>query len=382
MNDDITIEHDEEILIDDAYLKALLEEINKASSSIDMEVYIFDNDAVGQLVADTLCNAAKRGVKIRLLVDGIGSIDWGGNITKQMESHGIKTKVFHPLPWKISHWNRSIIVSKFIIPKIITLLSKVNSRNHRKACIIDKNIVFVGSANITSCLTNNNSFGKCWRETSVKLIGANISELQYAFDRTWGKIPFKQRLYKSFDKNTVTSIFQLNYSWRLRHQYYKTLLNRIHQCNERIWVTNAYFVPNSRLLKALINASCRGVDVKILLPDKSDIAIVSMVASAFYSTLLKNGITVYEYTPAILHAKVLILDNWYSVGSSNLNYRSFKHDLELDVNIKTDKAKKILDKQFLHDLSQSHQLKLADVNNQTIFKKIIAHFILLIKYWL
>lgn len=370
-------EYKEEILIDAEYLKSLLNEINKAKYSIDMEVYIFDEDSTGQLVTDALCKAANRGVKIRVLVDGIGSINWGGKIKNQMELNGIKTKVFHPLPWKISRWYKSKSTLK-ILYKIIFLLSKINYRNHRKTCIIDNSIVFIGSANINDHISNN----KCWRETTVKLVGVTIDDIQYAFDKAWGKIPFKSRLHKAFRKIKLDSVFLLNYSWRLRHQHYKSLLNRISHSNKRIWVTNAYFVPDSHLLKRLSKARRNGVDVKILLPEKSDIAIMSIVTSAFYFKLLKNGVLIYQYIPTILHAKTLIIDNWYSVGSSNLNYRSFKHDLEVDVNIQTDSAKEIIDEQFMFDLTQSRQLHLSDINNQSIFKRFIANVLLLIRYWI
>ncbi len=375
------IEYKEEILIDEEYLRSLLEEINKAKYSIDMEVYIFDDDLVGQSVTDALCNAAKREVQIRVLVDGIGSMNWGSNITNQLELNGIKTKVFHPLPWRISHWNRSSVVSKFIIYKIFFLLSKINNRNHRKVCIIDKSIVFVGSANINNHLLKlNTSSANNWRETCVKLVDVRTDEIQYAFDKAWGRIPFKNRLGKIF-RNT-NSTFMFNYSWRLRHQYYKSLLKQIAHCSKRIWVTNAYFVPDSRLLKKLSKASRKGVDVRILLPEKSDVTMESIVTYTFYSILLKNGVLIYEYIPTILHAKVLILDDWYAIGSSNLNYRSFKHDLEVNVNIHTNQAKKIINTQFLYDLSRSRQLNLADVNNQSIVKRFFAWLILLIRYWI
>lgn len=376
-------EYKEAILIDDNYLKSLLEEINRAKYSIDMEVYIFDDDSVGQSVTDALCNAAKRKVQIRILVDGIGSMNWGGKITDQLESNGIKTKVFHPLPWKISHWNRSTVFTKFIIYEIFFLLSKINNRNHRKVCIIDKRVVFVGSANINNHLLKlNTSSADNWRETCIKLVDVRTDEVQYAFNKAWGRIPFKHRLQKLFRNINTNSIFLFNYSWRLRHQYYKSLLKQISQCNKRIWVTNAYFVPDSRLLKKLRKASRKGVDVRILLPEKSDVTMESIVTSTFYFMLLKSGILIYEYIPTVLHAKVLILDDWYVIGSSNLNYRSFKHDLEVNVNIRTDEAKKIINTQFLYDLSQSRQLNLTDVNNQSIFKRIIARLILLIRYWI
>lgn len=368
------------ILQDESYLKTLLIDINNAKKSIDLEVYIFGNDSTAKQVADTLCNAAKKGIKIRVLVDGVGSTTWGGEITTEMELAGIETRIFHPLPWKFLHWRRSTHLPPVFIKKIFYLLSRLNYRNHRKVCIIDNEIVYVGSANINNHLSCSKNH-KAWRETTVKLINVATDEIQYAFDRAWSHFSIKKHLYAIY-KNTFNSIFHLNYSWRLRRQYHKQLMQRISACKTRIWITNSYFVPDNRLLKKLKKASKRGVDVKILLPSKSDIFLISMISNLFYSSLLKNGVSIFEFLPTILHAKILILDDWYAIGSSNLNYRSFLHDLEIDVEIRTQEAQKILDVQFLSDINQSDQIKYEDLKKQPFYKKLFGHLILLFRYWL
>lgn len=374
-------EFKEVILIDDDYLKTLIVDINNAKKTIDLEVYIFEADSVGKAVADALCNAAKQGVKIRVLVDGVGSVTWGGKITDQMELAGIETRIFHPLPWKFLHWRRANYLPAAFIKKIFYLLSKLNSRDHRKICIIDKKIVYVGSANINDHLSDD-VIVKKWRDTTVKIMNVNTDEIQYAFDKAWGRIPIEKHLFSIFKKINSKSIFHLNYSWRLRHRHYKQLIKRISNCKKRIWVTNAYFVPDSHLLKKLEKASQKGIDVRILIPGKSDIVFMSMVSTTFYSSLLKSGALIYEYLPTILHAKILILDDWIVVGSSNLNYRSFLHDLEVDVDIRSDENKDVIKKQFLSDISLSRQIKYEDLNKQTIYRKILGRFILLIRYWL
>lgn len=373
-------EFKEIILNDEDYLKSFLIDIKNAKKNLDIEAYIFENDTVGKIVADALCDAAKKGVKIRVLVDGVGSATWGGQITNQMEQSGIETRIFHPLPWKFLHWYRSSYLPKSFIKKIYYFLSRLNYRNHRKLCIIDNEIVYIGSANINDHLCNSNS-SKAWRETTVKLINVTTDEIQYAFDRAWFHFSIKKLLNNKY-KKIFYSIFHLNFTWRLRRHYYKQLIKRIGNCKTRIWVTNSYFVPDSRLLKTLIKARQRGVDVRILLPGESDIFLISMVTNTFYSLLIKNGVLVYEFMPTILHAKILILDDWHLIGSSNLNYRSFFHDLEINVEIQTQAAKEIIEKQFLIDIKQSRQIQADDLKKQPFCKKIFGKFILLIKYWL
>ncbi len=363
----------EVVLNDDDYLKTFLIDINSAKNTIDLEVYIFETDSVGKIVTDALCNAAKRGVKIRVLVDGVGSISWGGELAAQMELAGIETRVFHPLPWKFMHWRRTSFLPHIFIQNIFYLLSRINSRNHRKVCILDKNIVYVGSANISD---------KAWRETTVKLINVNINDIQYAFDKAWGNPLIKKNVGDIFKKSADPSSFLLNYSWRLRHRYYSKLMKRISNCKKRIWVTNSYFVPDSRLLKKLIKASLMGIDVRILLPGESDLIYMSLVSTTFYSDLLKSGVLIYEYKPKILHAKILILDDWITVGSNNLNYRSFLHDLEVGVKIRSCEAQSVIEQQFMKDINQARQIQSEDLKSQFFFKKMIGRFILLVRYWL
>src|SRR3989344_6416821 len=123
----------------------------------------------------------------------------------------------------------------------------------------------------------------------------------------------------------------------------------IEKCQKRIWMTNAYFVPDNFLLKALVDAADTGVDVRIILPKKSDLRFMTWASATFHENLLKAGIRIFEYVPSILHAKTLIIDDWVLVGSSNMNYRSLLHDLEVDINVASLTAKKTLEQQFLTD---------------------------------
>lgn len=379
-----TMPHDykEIILIDDAYFTSLITDIQKANNTIDLETYIFKNDEIGKKVALALCDAAERGVRVRLLVDGIGTFTWGNKLLPEFEKAGVLTRVFHPLPWFFSYWHPTKKNTNSFTAKILYLLSKMNTRNHRKVCIIDKHIVYIGSANITQYYFTYQHSENSWRETSVKLVGAKIDDLSYAFEKAWGHIPIRKRLRLGLRKIKKNPVFLLNYSWRRRHLLYQALLNRISNCKERIWITNAYFVPDNYLLRRLIRAARHGVDVRILLPHKSDVMISSIAATTFYKILLKNGVAVYEYMPSMLHAKMLILDDWFCVGSSNLNHRSLRHDLEVDVNIRTPHAQAILEHQFHEDIKQSKKLNLADIKKQPFYISIIGRWLLIVRHWI
>ncbi|OGT41680.1 MAG: hypothetical protein A3F42_02980 [Gammaproteobacteria bacterium RIFCSPHIGHO2_12_FULL_37_34] len=372
----------ETILINEFYIPSFIADIQTAKETIDIETYIFENDNIGQEVTHALCHAAHHGVRVRILVDGIGTPNLGNKITTQLETAGIAIRVFHPLPWLIWQWWQTRNPSSSVISHILQLFSVVNSRNHSKISIIDQHIVYVGSANITAKNLTKKNGGENWRDTTVRLTGIKTEELQYAFERNWGGVPIQKRLRFAFRSIDPNPVFRLNYSWRNRRALYITLLRRMLHCKERIWITNAYFVPDDVLLKKLLRVAKKGVDVRIMLPYQSDVFIVSLASYTFYSILLKHGVAIYEYLPSMLHAKTLILDDWYCVGSSNLNSRSLRHDLEVDVCIQTLKAKRALEQQFVNDLEQSQKININDLKKKPWYKMIVGRLLLFIRYWM
>jgi cardiolipin synthase A/B len=352
------------------YFAALLSDIKRAEKSIELETYIFTLDEFGKKIVAALSEAAKRGVLVRVLVDGAGTPLWGGSIVRRLERAGAETRVFHPFPWRLWQWSRSRVHAPSLL-KAIYLLLKINSRNHRKVCIIDKKIVYVGSFNIS---------GEAWRDTGVRLNHADLRDILQAFESSWSHIPIQERMRHFFHHIRTNPIIRLNNTWYRRRTLYKSLLRRIKKCQQRIWITNAYFVPDNFLLRRLIEAAHLGVDVRILLPRESDVSFMPWASQAFYERLLKSGARVFEYTSSILHAKTLILDDWMTIGSSNLNHRSLLHDLEVDVNVRLPESKKALEQQFLHDLSHAKEVHLEGRQKRPWYQQIIAWIALYLKY--
>lgn len=370
------------VLINEKFFTALIEAINAAKKTIDLETYIFNNDEFGQQVAQALCAAAERKVLVRVLVDGAGTYDWGNELTKQLEKSGVQTRVYHPLPWFSEEWSRNANHKFSFFKKIIYSFANIDSRNHRKTCIIDGNIVFIGSANIIACHIDAKKKKTPLRDTTVKIMGVNPIEVTYAFDRAWGKVGFKRRFYHFAQRIDKKSIFLLNYTLRRRIYINRSLYHHIGNARKRLWIINAYFVANGKLLNRLTKAAKRGVDVKIILPGKYEIAAVSLVTRTFYTLLLEAGAVIYEYQTDILHDKTMIIDDRYSVGSSNLNYRSLIHDLEVEVIVEDSTAQAELENQFKKDLKHSKKITLKDVNKMPWAKRLLGRFLLLLKYWL
>lgn len=358
----------------DEYFATLLNDINQAEKVIDLETYILEFDALGRKVMAALRAAALRQVKVRILVDGAGTSDLDRNLVRDFEDAGGEIRIFHPFPWKLWQWSRGI-VKKSALLKALYLLLKMNSRNHRKVCLIDKKIAYLGSFNICEDHLDIKR-----RDTGVRLTHVDFKELSYAFEVTWNHVKIKERIRDFFRHVRANPVIRLNNTWHRRRILYKNLLRRMRQCKERIWITNAYFVPDNLLLRRLRHAAKRGIDVRILLPQKADILFMPWASKVFYARLLKAGAKIYEYVPGILHAKTLILDNWMLIGSSNLNHRSILHDLEVDVNIRLPESKSALEKQFLLDLNNAIAISYDDWKRRPLYQRIVGKMLLYVKY--
>jgi cardiolipin synthase len=363
------------------YFSSLIEDIKSAEQNIDLETYIFAEDEIGDAIADALIDASKRGVVVRILVDGAGSPHWGSNITKRLEAAGVKTRIFHPFPWRFWQWSRAKINAPFLL-KTIYLILKINSRNHRKTCFIDNKIAYIGSFNICKNHLSREKHGDGWRDTGVRLNGTELNTLAEAFIAAWDFMPVPERIKAFFKHVHSNPVIRLNNMRHRRRILYKNLLARMGQCKERIWITNAYFIPDNFLLKKLVHAAENGVDVKILLPKKSDVLFMPWATSNFYGKLLNAGVKIFEYLPSFLHAKTLILDNWMLIGSTNLNHRSLLHDLEVDVNIRDQSSKDALEAQFQKDLTTAKEMLIENWRKRPLWQRFLGRLIVYLKYWI
>ncbi len=364
------------ILIDREYPESLIADINAAKDTIDMETYIFASDEMGESIANALIDAAKRKVKVRLLVDGVGTMNWKNNLSYKIEAAGVFTKVYHPLFFLFHQWHNS---SSFL-KEIAHLFTHINSRNHRKTCLIDKKIVYVGSANII-----DNAYVKdqkiLWHDIGIRLTEINTEEIQYAFNKAWGCISFTKRLQKFFIKTNQDPIFRLNYSWKKRRFLYRDLANKIANSNKRIWIANAYFFPKKFLLNRLIQAAERGIDVRIIVPEKTDIIGMPILSKYYYPILLKKGVTIMHHTDGMLHAKISIIDDWFCIGSSNFNHRSLRRDLEADVTIQNQETKKKLEDYFQNLFENSVKVTSKEDVSLSFFNRVLLNLLWLIRSW-
>ncbi len=352
------------------YFETLIDEINRAQKTLEIAVYIFNLDSIGVSILDALLDALARGVHVRLMVDGIGTAEYVEEIAEKLSRAGGGVKVFHPLPWRFRIYKWSLQQGSFF-DKYLYFHKKVNRRDHRKLIIIDQKKAWCGSLNFTA---DHTGVANPWRDYGVQLEGEPVADLLNHYDSVWSqrKYAIKRRQLKHFHVNTP---------FRLRRLKNRLLLKKISNAKERVWVSNAYFSPSRSLIKAIKKACKRNVDVRFVVADKSDIPAFPMLASTYYADLIKLGVKIYAYQRGMLHAKVLLIDEACLVGSTNLNNRSFFHDLELDVILSKPETIKAIQEYLIEDMNGSRKVELNDMS--WLRRNLLFGWALrIIRYWM
>ena len=357
----------------DHFFAELLHDINAANHSIDMNFYIVELDQLGTRIIGALAAARQRGVRVRFLMDGVGSAYHARQIATLLSEADCEVRIFHPLPFTpwLFKWS---IVQGNILQKLSFFLLNINQRNHYKLCIIDQQHIWSGSFNISARHLSTSQGGDNWRDYGVKLTDNHTEDIQCCFDTLWGSAnqrPALSRLHK----------FRANLSIPMRKFHNRLMLYRIRHANQRIWICNAYFAPSKAAIKTLIQAGKNGVDVRLILPSRSDVLLFPAISQTYYRQLLKHGIKIHEYQPRLLHAKVMLLDDKCWIGSTNMNHRSFYHDMELDLVLDKPETIERISKELQKDMANAVQIDLEHLKHWS-FRLFFARFLRLFRYWL
>lgn len=362
----------------DLFFKSLESAIDAAVASVDLEFYIFAIDTTGQRFFEALERAAARGVLVRLLVDGIGSTAFARNYRQRAKLAGIKLRVFHELSWE-RWWPRGESVPE----RRSTwrrMFRRLNHRNHRKVVVIDGHTAFVGSFNITKYHLASEMGASAWRDTGVIVEGDGVRDLSATFEDVWGGRLQRLRRRLRRRKPALSPLVRLNVTGKQRRESYLDLLVRLVGARKRVWITNAYFVPDGSLLRVLSVVAREGVDVRIVVPGFSDVVFIPWVTSAFHFGLLSAGVKIFEYRGSVLHAKTMVIDEWGLVGSSNLNHRSLLHDLEADIVVTDESALNEMSDHFLTDLGRSVEVTLDTWRQRPLVERILGRVLLWFRY--
>lgn len=338
--------------------------IAKAKHHIHLEFYIFENDAVGRLLRDLLIDKAREGVSVRLLYDDVGCWDVNPMFYDEMLCEGIE-------------------VRSFLKVRFPQFTSKVNYRNHRKLAIIDGKVGFIGGMNIALRYLKGVPWG-VWRDTHICLKGKAVYGIQTAFLTDWFAVD--RTLLTSaqyFPKmDTVgTSVAQIVTSdpvgeW---HDIMLGLVKAISCAQRYIYVETPYFLPTEQVMAAFQTAALSGVDVRLMIPKKADAFITHKGTMSYLDELMKSGVKVYFYRAGFLHSKLWVADDeWASVGSTNLDFRSFEHNFEANAFFYDEKTVCTMKEIFLEDMKKSMTLSQKIWDKRSFKNKIVESVVRLL----
>jgi cardiolipin synthase len=334
--------------------------------SLDLSVYIWESDRIGKKVADDIWQCHQRGVKVRIVVDGFGSLAWLKSPEARRFFDARILRIYHPLPWTLSDYP---LFSHYWWKRWL----RINSRTHLKVLISDEYLVLAGSRNA-------NEDGVKWREVCFQTTGGEVASISALFHTTWnlshdwfgGRALARMAAAKTPGSTLHTNLVFHTRTGRERRRRYQELLNRINSAQERLWIVTPYFHPVRGIRKAIAQRASEGVDVRIILPKKSDVLFSTWINESYCDDLCRAGIKVYRYLPTILHAKLMLGDDWCLIGSSNLNHRSFLKDLEIDVILNSPSSLKVIEQEFLKDQADSELMGSPSQIRWLFFKKLLS----------
>ena len=362
--------------------QALYAAMAGAKNSIDMESYIIEDDEVGRRFASELKAAQARGVVVNLIFDSVGSLGTPKAYFDDLAAHGVNVLQFNPVdPLKAkAGWD-------------------VNQRDHRKLTIIDGRTAFVGGINISSVYSGG-SFSEHskdrpghgqkvpWRDTDLQIDGPVVADFQKLFMDTWARQKGQPMANADYfpdigRQGDVVVRAVGGTSTEPYSQIYATLVSAIRSASTSILLANAYFDPDPQLLAAIEDAARRGVDVQLLLPSVSDTWLVKSAGRRHYGDLLEAGVKIYERQGALLHSKTTLIDGvWCAVGSTNLDWRSFLHNDEIDAIVLSPAFGDQMRAAFQADLAQSQPVTLEQWNHRGFKARMQEWTARMWEYWL
>jgi cardiolipin synthase A/B len=327
---------------------AMLAAIEGASDQILLEMYWFDSDRAGRRFADALSAAAGRGVETVLLYDAVGSLGVDLAMFDGLRRAGVKVAEFGP----IAPWRRRF------------RLGRLTRRDHRKVLVVDGEVGFTGGINVANAWLPQEDGGDGWRDDMVRVQGPVVRHLVTGLLAAWrrsGGGPFTRtrssQPVASPGPGTQRALVIGEEYGKRRHQITRAYVSELYHAKKTAWITNAYFVPDPHVMRALTRACDRGVDVRVLVPAETDVEIVRHASRATWSRLLRHGVRIYEYEGRILHAKSAVIDGyWSTVGTFNLDYLSLRWLLEVNLCIQDEEFGSTMQRSFLHDLEQSREV--------------------------
>jgi cardiolipin synthase A/B len=338
---------------------AMLEAIRGAVDHINLETYIFSDGEIGQQFVDALLLRQAAGVRINVIHDSVGAIMTPTSFYDRMREGGISVLEYNPvnpLRGNNAEW-------------------LLNNRDHRKQLLVDGRIAFIGGINISESYSSAPGSGRHrkgsggatgaddgWRDTHMRIEGPVVAEFQKLFIDTWerqlGSAPQPASYFPVIPLAGTEIVRAIGSTPRdPQNLIYLTLISAIAHAEQRVYLTIAYFAPDPQLLAALAGAARRGVDVRLVLPSRSDSAPIFHLGRSYYAQLLRAGVRIHERRGAVMHAKTACIDGvWSTIGSTNLDWRSFLHNDEINAVVIGREFGSQMETMFAGDLRESDEI--------------------------
>lgn len=334
--------------------KAILTAIQSATDYILIQYYIVRDDEIGTQIKDALIAKAQQDLPIYFIYDEIGSHDISDNYLSELDEAGIQVTSFH-----------STKGYRF----------QLNFRNHRKIVVVDGKTAFIGGLNI-----GDEYLGKCpkyghWRDTHTMIQGPAVQYIQLAFLKDWywavGTLPELTWTVTVVPENNATVLILPSGPADELSTCTLFFVNAFNLAKNRLWIASPYFVPDEALVTTLQLAALRGVDVRILMPDKADHRLVQLASYSYYDEMLCVGVKLYRYQDGFMHQKVVLIDDMMaSVGTVNLDNRSFKLNFEMTAFVIDHYFVKAVEKMLLEDFTDSRPVNLSEIKDKPLWSQV------------
>lgn len=340
--------------------------IEGARESVHLETYRFFSDKTGHEFARRLMEKSRLGVRVRVIIDGIGSLEMNPVLIQRMRNAGIQFLEYRPVaPWRARWgWGR---------------------RNHRKILVVDGRVAFTGGMNISDDHAPLDEGGSEWRDMHVRVEGPAAFELERLFRAVWFQETgrwFASQAEPARPSGSSKVRVAANQEFLNRYTIRSAYLSVLRAARRSVCIANAYFVPDRGIRRALAAAARRGVDVRILVPGRTDVPAVWYAGRYRFDYLLRHGVRLLEWPGPVLHAKTAVIDRtWCAVGSYNLDHRSLLHNLEVNLHILDENFAGQMQEVFEEDAARSRELDLGQWRARPYADRVFERFFYFFRYF-
>lgn len=347
------------------FLQAMLSAIGDARVEVLLEMYLFESGRLADHFIEQLCLAAQRGAAVRVLLDAFGARGLSQYDRHRLRAGNVALTFYNPLTYR--HWRHNL------------------RRDHRKLLLVDRRIGFTGGAAISDIMLPRLSDLDGWRETMLAMRGPVLDDWATLFASTWQRccaLPLNPAAgVASVEGNMAGRL--VTASGVHKPEILRSFVIRIRTAEHRVWMSTAYFIPSRRLRRSLSEAAQRGVDVRVLVPGRiTDHPGVRYAGRRYYGRLLRAGVRIYEYRPRFLHSKVLLCDQWVSLGSSNLDRWNQFWNLDANQEIEEFTFAQGVEHMFDEDFAHARELRSDNWQQRSWLKRLQERFWGMIDSWL